>query len=64
MPSISEITSAVRLTSAGENAIAGVSVTARRYAGMIHGFWWMDAVLDETRTLQLDLASFLRGAIG
>lgn len=38
---------------------AGVHTTAQRYDGMIHGFWWMDAVLDDTRILQLDLARFL-----
>jgi acetyl esterase len=41
---------------------AGGSVTAKRYDGMIHGFWWMDAVLDGARTLQRDLADFLAGA--
>ncbi len=38
---------------------AGVDVVAQRYPGMIHGFWWMDAVLDDSRTLQRDLARFL-----
>ena len=32
----------------------------KRYEGMIHGFWWMDGVLDGSRELQLDLAAFLR----
>lgn len=38
---------------------AGVDVIAQRYPGMIHGFWWMDGVLDDSRTLQSDLAKFL-----
>ncbi|WP_418001838.1 alpha/beta hydrolase [Mycobacterium sp. PDNC021] len=38
---------------------AGVDVIAQRYPGMIHGFWWMDGVLDDSRTLQRDLARFL-----
>ncbi len=39
---------------------AGIKVAARRYDGMIHGFWWMDGILDTARVLQLDLASWLR----
>ncbi|MCX8558527.1 MULTISPECIES: alpha/beta hydrolase [Mycolicibacterium] len=38
---------------------AGVDIVAKRYSGMIHGFWWMDDVLDDSRTLQRDLARFL-----
>jgi acetyl esterase len=36
-----------------------VDIVAQRYPGMIHGFWWMDGVLDDSRTLQRDLARFL-----
>lgn len=43
---------------------AGVSVEHRDYAGMIHGFFWMDAVLDRARDLQLDLARFLIAGTG
>jgi len=41
-------------------ADVGVPVTSQRYDGMIHGFWWMDAVFDDARTLQLAVARFLR----
>ncbi|GAB3308331.1 alpha/beta hydrolase fold domain-containing protein [Epidermidibacterium keratini] len=43
---------------------AGVPVEHREYAGMIHGFFWMDGVLDRARDLQLDLAAFLRRTLG
>jgi acetyl esterase len=39
---------------------AGVAVTDREFPGMVHGFWWMDAVLDEARVLQVEVAAFLR----
>lgn len=41
-------------------AAAGVSVQHDDYPGMIHGFYWMDAVLDDAATLQRKLAAWLR----
>ncbi|MBS4100677.1 alpha/beta hydrolase [Tsukamurella paurometabola] len=39
---------------------AGVTVEYRDYPGTLHGFYWMDAVLDAAADLQRDLAAWLR----
>ncbi|NMD54179.1 MULTISPECIES: alpha/beta hydrolase [Tsukamurella] len=39
---------------------AGVPVVAVDYPGTLHGFYWMDAVLDSSTDLQRDLAAWLR----
>jgi acetyl esterase len=39
---------------------AGVDVTARRYRGMIHGFFQMTAALDSARLLHNELAQWLK----
>lgn len=44
-------------------AAAGVAVTRSDYPGMIHGFYWMDGVLDDAVRLQLELADWLRSAL-
>ncbi|WP_280835800.1 alpha/beta hydrolase fold domain-containing protein [Mycolicibacterium frederiksbergense] len=38
---------------------AGRCVHHVDYAGMIHGFYWMNATLDDTRVLQHDPATWL-----
>jgi acetyl esterase len=43
---------------------AGVAVTARRYPGMIHGFFWMAGVLDQARALFEDIGKDVRRALG
>jgi acetyl esterase len=42
---------------------AGVSVTASRYNGMVHGFFGMTAVLDEARRAMAEAADALRAAL-
>ena len=49
---------------AGLLGAAGVDVTGRRYDGAIHGFWWMDRVLDLSRSLQLDVADWFLRRLG
>jgi acetyl esterase len=39
---------------------AGVSVTVKRYAGMIHGFFSLGAVLDQGKQAVADAAAGLR----
>ena len=41
----------------------GVQVTYREYAGMIHGFYWMQAVLDQSRNLHEEIAREVRAAL-
>ena len=40
---------------------AGVSVTATVYPGAAHGFWWMDAVMQQADELTAQLVPVLRG---
>ena len=39
---------------------AGVPVTYVEYDGMIHGFYWMQGVVDGTKRLHEDLAEAIR----
>ena len=41
----------------------GVPSTAKRYAGMIHGFFGMASVMDTAREAMNDAGEFLRGAV-
>ncbi len=42
----------------------GVKVTYTNYDGMIHGFYWMQAVVDRARDLHADIAREVRAALG
>ncbi len=42
---------------------AGGAVEYRDYPGTLHGFYWMDAVLDAATDLQRDLAAWLRDTL-
>jgi acetyl esterase len=41
----------------------GVQITYREHAGMIHGFYWMQAVLDQSRNLHEEIAREVRAAL-
>jgi len=41
---------------------AGVPVMARNYEGLIHGFWGMGAVLDQTQRIRQEVSEVLRSA--
>ena len=43
---------------------AGVACTVTRYAGMIHAFFGMDAILDSAKQATAEASAALRGAIG
>jgi acetyl esterase len=42
---------------------AGVPVTYSEYAGMIHGFYWMQGVVDGAKRLHVELAEVVRAAL-
>jgi acetyl esterase len=42
---------------------AGVPVKYSNYAGMIHGFYWMDGILDQTKRLHEEIATEVRAAL-
>ncbi|MBX2867494.1 MAG: alpha/beta hydrolase [Acidiferrobacterales bacterium] len=44
--------------------LAGVTVTLKRYEGMIHGFFQMAGVLDKGRVLHKDIAIYVRQKFG
>jgi acetyl esterase len=41
----------------------GVKVTYSEYQGMIHGFYWMQAALDQSRRLHEEIAREVRAAL-
>ena len=43
---------------------AGVPVTAKRYDGLIHGFFGMGLVLDAAKTAVPEVAGHLRAGLG
>jgi acetyl esterase len=42
---------------------AGVDVRYTNYEGMIHGFYWMDGVIEEAKRLHDDIATEVRAAV-
>jgi acetyl esterase len=43
---------------------AGVKVTASRYDGVVHGFFWMGGVVADGRALLAEMADQLRTQLG
>lgn len=41
---------------------AKVSTTLLRYSGAVHGFWWLDGLLEQAAELDADIAAFIAAA--